>query len=63
VHRDPIFIRSYNYGRVSDGIRTHDRRDHKTTLIYADYAPGAQEVEWVEAAFAPVRSPALTPSD
>lgn len=38
-------------------------RDFKTTLIYADYAPGAQEVEWVEAAFAPVDSPVLAPSD
>lgn len=28
-------------------------RDFKTTLIYADYAPSAQEVEWVEAAFSP----------
>lgn len=28
-------------------------RDFKTTLIYADYAPSAQEAEWVEAAFAP----------
>jgi integrase len=27
-------------------------RDVKTTLIYADYAPSEQEVEWVEAAFA-----------
>jgi integrase len=27
-------------------------RDFKTTLIYADYAPSAQEVAWVEAAFA-----------
>jgi integrase len=26
-------------------------RDFKTTLIYADYAPGAREAEWVEAAF------------
>jgi integrase len=26
-------------------------RDFKTTLIYADYAPGAHEAEWVEAAF------------
>jgi integrase len=28
-------------------------RDFKTTLIYADYAPSAREVEWVESAFAP----------
>lgn len=26
-------------------------RDFKTTLIYADYAPGAKEAEWAEAAF------------
>jgi integrase len=28
-------------------------RDFKTTLIYADYAPSAQEREFVERAFAP----------
>ena len=28
-------------------------RDFATTLIYSDYAPSAQEAEWVEAAFAP----------
>jgi integrase len=38
-------------------------RDFKTTLIYADYAPSAREVEWVEAAFAPLQSPILAPSD
>jgi integrase len=27
-------------------------RDFKTTLIYADYSPSAQEVQWVESAFA-----------
>jgi integrase len=27
-------------------------RDHKRTLIYADYAPSARELEWAEAAFA-----------
>ena len=27
-------------------------RDFKTTLIYADYSPSANEAEWVEAAFA-----------
>jgi integrase len=27
-------------------------RDFKTTLIYADYAPSVQEIEWVESAFA-----------
>ena len=37
---------------VSEGTRTPDRLDHKTTLIYADYAPSAREAEWVEAAFA-----------
>ncbi len=26
-------------------------RDFKTTLIYADYAPGAKEAEWIDAAF------------
>ena len=26
-------------------------RDFKTTLIYADYAPGAHEAEWIDAAF------------
>lgn len=26
-------------------------RDFKTTLIYADYAPGAREAEWIDAAF------------
>ena len=36
-------------------------RDFKTTLIYADYAPSATEVQWVESAFAleaPTRAPA-----
>ena len=27
------------------------RRDFKTTLIYADYAPSEREAEWVEQAF------------
>jgi hypothetical protein len=27
-------------------------RDYRTTLIYADYAPGAHEVELVNSAFA-----------
>jgi hypothetical protein len=26
-------------------------RDFRTTLIYADYAPCAEEAEWIEAAF------------
>jgi integrase len=30
-------------------------RDFATTLVYADYAPSAHEVEWVESAFAPQR--------
>lgn len=30
-------------------------RDFKTTLIYADYAPGEQEAELLERAFAPMR--------
>jgi integrase len=34
-------------------------RDFKTTLIYADYAPGAREAEWVEAAFR-MESPTTT---
>lgn len=28
-------------------------RDFKTTLIYVDYAPGANEAAWIDAAFAP----------
>lgn len=31
-------------------------RDFKTTLIYADYAPGTNEVDLVNAAFAPTRN-------
>jgi integrase len=31
-------------------------RDFKTTLIYADYAPGAHESDWAEQAFAPPES-------
>ena len=31
-------------------------RDFRTTLIYADYAPGAHEVELVNAAFAECRA-------
>lgn len=30
-------------------------RDFKTTLIYADYAPGEHEAELLERAFAPAR--------
>jgi integrase len=38
-------------------------RDFKTTLIYADYAPSAGEVELVEEAFAvPTLEGAPTPS-
>jgi integrase len=42
-------------------------RDFATTLIYADYAPGAQEAEWVTAAFTPKIGtdsvPDLSPAD
>lgn len=39
-------------------------RDFKTTLIYADYAPGAHEVELVNGAFAPLKGPLPTePAD
>ena len=32
-------------------------RDFKTTLIYADYMPGAQEADFVERAFASSTNP------
>lgn len=32
-------------------------RDFRTTLIYADYAPGAHEVDFVNGAFAAVGEP------
>jgi integrase len=37
--------------RVLQELMGH--RDFKTTLIYADYAPGKREAEWVEEAFRP----------
>jgi hypothetical protein len=33
------------------------QRDFKTTLIYADYASGANEADLVNAAFAPATNP------
>ena len=42
--------------RVLQELMGH--RDFKTTLIYADYAPSAREVEWVEEAFRPT-TPAI----
>jgi integrase len=49
--------------RVLQELMGH--RDFKTTLIYADYAPGEREAEWVEEAFRPaapdvIDSPATT---
>jgi hypothetical protein len=38
-------------------------RDYKTTLIYADYAPAANEAALVNAAFAPEVSTNLSESD
>ncbi len=35
-------------------------RDFKTTLIYADYAPGEREAEWAEAAFPDEQSVSVT---
>jgi site-specific recombinase XerD len=35
--------------------------DFGTTLVYADYAPGAHEAEWVEAAFAVEEVATATP--
>ena len=32
-------------------------RDYKTTLIYADYAPSAREVDLINSAFAPDAAP------
>jgi len=37
-------------------------RDFKTTLIYADYMPGAHEADLVDAAFAPQLGPNLGPN-
>jgi len=37
-------------------------RDFKTTLIYADYMPGAHEADLVDAAFAPQLAPNLAPN-
>ena len=35
------------------------RRDFKTTLIYADYAPSEREAEWVKEAFRPATTDAI----
>ena len=38
-------------------------RDFKTTLIYADYAPGTREAEWIDAAFSMPQVTHLGPTD
>jgi hypothetical protein len=51
------------FGEGERGDSNPDRRDHKTTLIYADYAPCAEEAEWVEAAFKSATPPVGSATD